>query len=81
MTTIDHAAEEQPDREPSEDYPDAEGLATLRANREPSEVEVKIALDTYFACDFYADYPRSVPYHEPRMRAALLAAQEVRDES
>lgn len=41
---------------------------------EPTDAQVKAGLDAYFGCDFYADYPNSVQYHEPSMRRALRAA-------
>ena len=41
---------------------------------EPTDAQVQAGLDAYFQCDFYADYPNSVPHHEPSMRRALRAA-------
>lgn len=41
---------------------------------EPTDAQVKVALDAYFSCDFFTSYPASVRHHEPQMRAALRAA-------
>lgn len=45
--------------------------------REPSDAQVKAALDAFADADFYAEYPESVKYWEPSMRAALRAATAV----
>ena len=46
----------------------------LRVTDEPTEAEIKAALDAFVGGDFYADYPGSVQHWEPMMRAALVAA-------
>lgn len=50
-----------------------------KAQAEPSDAEVKAALDAWVGDDFFADYPGSVRYWEPSMRAALRAAREAAD--
>ena len=59
----------------------ADGLLAAGYSKGPRPItdeRVRAALNAYFGCDFYADYPASVPDHEPNMRRALEAAEEAR---
>ena len=44
---------------------------------EPTDAQVRAALDTWAEGDFHALYPESVRHWEPKMRAALRAASAV----
>lgn len=56
----------------------AAGIGFRRSEVEPTDEEVDAALNSWAAGDFRSMHPRSVPFWEPRMRAALRAASEVR---
>lgn len=74
------------DREPSEDYPDAEGLAMLRGDREPSDAEVESGCVAFYEGAqgitswerLTTAEPALADRYRDGIRAALLAAQEVR---
>ena len=52
-------------------------MTTNNRTNEPTEAQVKLALDAFVGGDFYAEYPGSIPYWEPHIRAALVAAAGV----